>query len=124
MNPPVVDLPLPGCAPVPLAHYLTALGILRLVSEQRDANAKGFWKNDIFHLVCALNRDALVKFFLNEYRPTPIVVPWSGADFFAVNRATRSGERNKSFVKKPTSSDVIEAVLASESERLAEYRAV
>ncbi|MBM3880657.1 MAG: hypothetical protein FJ387_13225 [Verrucomicrobia bacterium] len=26
-------LPLPGCAPIPLGHYLKALGILRLVAE-------------------------------------------------------------------------------------------
>jgi len=28
-----------GCAPVPLAHYLKALGILRLVAEQADPGA-------------------------------------------------------------------------------------
>ena len=77
-----IDLPLTGCAPVPLAHYLKALGILRLVSEQRDANAKGFWKNDTFHLVSTLDRDALVDFFLNEYCPTPIVAPWNGGSGF------------------------------------------
>lgn len=124
MSTPVIDLPLAGCAPVPLAHYLKALGILRLVSEQCDPNAKGFWRNDIFHLISALDSEALVNFFLNEYRPTPIIVPWSGGDFFAVNRATRPGERNKRFAKKPTSSDVVEAVLASESDRLNHYRTV
>ena len=126
MNTPAVDVPLTGCAPVPLAHYLKALGILRLVSQQRDANAKGFWKNDIFHLISTLDRDALVNFFLDPkgYHPTPVVVPWSGGDFFAVNRSIRPGERNNGFAKKPTSSDVIEAVLGSESERLADYRSV
>ena len=84
MNPPTIDVPLAGCAPVPLAHYLKALGILRLVSDQRDANAKGFWKNDIFHLVSALDRDAIVNFFLSEYCPTPITAPWNGG-------RTRSG---------------------------------
>ncbi len=34
MNPaPII---LSGCAPVPLAHYLKALGVLRLVAEQAD----------------------------------------------------------------------------------------
>ena len=33
-----------GCAPAPLAHYLKALGILRLVSEQADSSARGFWR--------------------------------------------------------------------------------
>jgi CRISPR-associated protein Csx17 len=30
-----------GCRPVPLASYLKALGVLRLVSEQADPNAGG-----------------------------------------------------------------------------------
>lgn len=34
MNPaPII---LSGCAPVPIAHYLKALGVLRLVAEQAD----------------------------------------------------------------------------------------
>jgi len=32
-----------GCAPAPLAHYLKALGILRLVAEQADPEARGWW---------------------------------------------------------------------------------
>ena len=35
---------LTGCTPIPLAHYLKALGILRLVSEQVDTDATGWWK--------------------------------------------------------------------------------
>jgi hypothetical protein len=35
-----------GCAPVPLAHYLKALGILRLVLEQADGAARGIWQGD------------------------------------------------------------------------------
>ncbi len=34
---------LTGCIPIPLSHYLKALGILRLVSEQVDTDAKGWW---------------------------------------------------------------------------------
>ncbi len=32
-----------GCAPTPLANYLKALGILRVVAEQADAEARGWW---------------------------------------------------------------------------------
>ena len=77
---------LSGCTPIPLAHYLKALGILRLVSEQVDADATGWWKNDTFWLRSSLDREGLVEFFLEKYSPTPIVVPWSGADFFEVNK--------------------------------------
>ena len=34
---------LKGCTPEPLMNYLKALGILRLVAEQRDPNAQGCW---------------------------------------------------------------------------------
>lgn len=76
------DLELPGCTPEPLMAYLKALGILRLVSEQKDPDARGWWKNDIFWLRSALDSDALVKFFLEEYKPTPIVAPWAGGSGF------------------------------------------
>jgi CRISPR-associated protein Csx17 len=76
------DLELAGCTPEPLMAYLKALGILRLVSEQKDAEARGWWKNDTFWLRSTLDREALVKFFLEEYQPTPIVAPWAGGSGF------------------------------------------
>ena len=75
-------LTLSGCAPVPLAHYLKALGILRLVSEQKDNCATGHWHRDQFVLNSSLDRDALMKFFLEEYRPTPVMAPWNGGSGF------------------------------------------
>ena len=75
---------LTGCAPAPLAHYLKALGILRVVAQQVDPEARGFWKNEHFHLVTALDRDALERFFLDLYAPTPLVSPWNkGSGFYA-----------------------------------------
>ncbi|MCA8997954.1 MAG: type I-U CRISPR-associated protein Csx17, partial [Planctomycetaceae bacterium] len=76
------DIELTGCAPTPLAHYLKALGILRLVSEQIDKTAQGWWKNDRFWLRSKLDREGLIQFFLNEYEPTPIVAPWNGGSGF------------------------------------------
>jgi CRISPR-associated protein Csx17 len=73
---------LEGCRPSPLAHYLKALAVLRLVGEQADASARGFWKDDVFHLVTMLDRDALETFFLEKYEPTPIVGPWNGGSGF------------------------------------------
>ncbi len=72
-----------GCAPAPLAHYLKALAVLRLVGEQKDPEARGFWQDEHFCLLTALDRDQLERFFLEEYRPTPFVSPWNkGAGFF------------------------------------------
>ncbi len=66
-----------GCAPAPLAHYLKALGIFRLVSEQVDDEARGWWQGDRFCLATALNRNELEGFFLRTYEPTAFVSPWS-----------------------------------------------
>ncbi len=76
------DIELKGCSPVPLAHYLKALGILRLVSEQKDSGARGYWRNDRFHLVTTLRENEVVEFFQNEYEPTPVVSPWNGGSGF------------------------------------------
>lgn len=71
-----------GCSPTPLAHYLKALGILRLVAEQRDPQARGWWRDETFHLATGLDDGALRRFFLDEYRPTPIIAPWNGGTGF------------------------------------------
>ena len=76
-------LELGGCTPEPLMAYLKALGIFRLVAQQKDKAARAWWHNDTFVLRSALDTDALVDFFLEEYRPTPIVSPWNrGSGFY------------------------------------------
>lgn len=72
-----------GCAPTPLAHYLKAIGILRVVALQRDPELRGFWRDQHFCLLTTLDRVALEKFFLEEYEPTPFVSPWNkGSGFY------------------------------------------
>lgn len=73
---------LAGCAPVPLAHYLKALGILRLVGEQADPGARGRWSGETFYLHSTLDGEDLVAFLLDRYRPTPILAPWNGGSGF------------------------------------------
>ena len=73
---------LEGCAPVPLAGYLKALGVFRLVAEQADENAHGFWHDERFVLKTALNEESLVQFFIEKWRPTPVVAPWNGGSGF------------------------------------------
>ncbi len=81
MNQPY-ELELRGCAPEPLMAYLKALGIFRLVSEQKDPSARAWWQNDSYFLRSGLDRDGLMEFFQSEYRPTPIVSPWNGGSGF------------------------------------------
>lgn len=77
---------LDGCAPTPLAHYLKALGILRLVAERADPEARGWWEGERFLLATHLDEDQLLGFFLGRYEPTPLVAPWNkGSGFFYAN---------------------------------------
>lgn len=76
------DIILKGCRPEPLASYLKALGVLRLVAEQKDPNAQGFWQGEHFVLRSTLEQDGLAAFFREEWRPTPILAPWNGGSGF------------------------------------------
>jgi CRISPR-associated protein Csx17 len=71
-----------GCAPAPLLHYLKALGILRLVAEQLDADVRAAWQGDAFVLETAVSEEELLDFFLSRYCPTPIVAPWNNSSGF------------------------------------------
>jgi len=68
---------LDGCAPEPLAHYLKALAILRIVGEQADPFVRGAWRDGAFVLVTQLDKDALERFFLERYAPLPLISPWN-----------------------------------------------
>jgi CRISPR-associated protein Csx17 len=77
---PVVALP--GCTATPFGSYLKALGVLRLVADQVDPEARGGWAGETLSIESTLNEEALTSFFLIEYRPTPILAPWNGGSGF------------------------------------------
>lgn len=98
-----------GCAPEPLIHYLKALGILRLVAEQLDKNVRGAWTTDGFLLETEKTEDELIEFFLNDYKPTPIVSPWNNSSGF--------------YPKDKKQKEFIERLCGFESSRFAGFRA-
>ncbi len=71
-----------GCPAQPLASYLKALAVLRLVSEQADTETRAHWSPVCFVLNSALDREGLLDFLLNRYHPTPVVAPWNGGSGF------------------------------------------
>jgi CRISPR-associated protein Csx17 len=123
-------LTLAGCAPVPLAHYLKALGILRLVSEQKDPNATGRWHRDQFVLTSTLDREALLKFFLEEYQPTPVMAPWNGGGGFYFREGKskikdpETGKLLKTGVRdqETSATKVVSEMLASNASRVSDLR--
>jgi CRISPR-associated protein Csx17 len=112
------EITLHGCTPEPLMSYLKALGILRLVAEQADREARGAWIGGVFVLSSGFDGEALIRFLHQDYQPTPLLVPWSGNDFFGVKG---DGDRGP-YIKTPTGSKIVEAFLASDSRRLEPYR--
>src|SRR5260221_16319 len=76
---------LTGSSPIPLASYLKALGVLRLLSEQYDSSVVGRWHGNTFELTSKVDESEIVKFFLEKYRPTPIIAPWNGGSGFYPN---------------------------------------
>jgi len=76
------DAVLTGCRPEPLGSYLKALGVLRLVAEQCDPEARGSWRGEHFVVRSTLDREALLQFFLERWRPTPVIAPWNGGSGF------------------------------------------
>jgi CRISPR-associated protein Csx17 len=86
---------------MPLASYVKALGVLRLLSsatnstkgKAADLSARGWWDRERFHLLTRLDGDALRRFFLDDYAPSPIIAPWNGGGGFYY-REGRTGERD------------------------------
>jgi CRISPR-associated protein Csx17 len=97
-----------GCAPEPLIHYLKALGIMRLVAEQLDPEVRGAWTADGFLLETEKTEDELIEFFLNKYRPTPIVSPWNNSSGF--------------YPKDKKQKEFVERLCGFESVRFDEFR--
>ena len=104
------DVELAGCRTEPLGSYLKSLAVLRLVAEQKDAHAKGYWKDGTFHLVSELDEDALTEFFAVEYAPTPIVGPWGARSGFF------SGSSEKA------ARDALTTIEQSAADRFARFR--
>jgi len=77
--------------------YLKALGVFRVVAEQKDPGADLSWTDEGPVLRSALQAAALVEFFLKEYCPTPIIAPWNaGSGFFKKGVADKVLERLES----------------------------
>lgn len=78
----MTTLALTGTRPEPLASYLKALGVFRIVAEQADRTVRGAWAGEHFALETSLDREMLLRFFAEQWRPTPVVAPWNGGSGF------------------------------------------
>lgn len=98
---------LDGCRTEPLMSYLKALGVLMVLTHQKDKEARGAWVDGRFVLSTKLNREELVLFLAEDYQPTPITSPWlADSGYYTPNKPN------------PTLTQIKESV----SLRLAPYR--
>jgi CRISPR-associated protein Csx17 len=100
------EIVLDGCTATPLAGYLKALGVLRLLSAKYP-ETRGAWRGDRFVLATSLDCDRIEDFFLHEYEPTPIMAPWNGGSGFY----------------EKDNKDALLQILHSEDRRLTNYSA-
>jgi CRISPR-associated protein Csx17 len=96
----------PGLGTRPLASYLAALGLARVIGEQADPEVRFGWGANTFTLRTTV--PDLVDFLVTRYRPTPIISPWNGGSGF--------GEKDRNQVA------VLDQILATDGDRLADYR--
>lgn len=110
------EITLAGCTPTPLASYLKALGVLRLLSAKYP-RTRGFWRGDQFVLSTELDRAGIEQFFLRNYIPTPIISPWSGRAGFLEGDEDEGGAKRKG-------AKLLDAVTAAEGHRFRSYQQV
>lgn len=126
---PLNEITLAGCNPTPLAGYLKALGVLRLLAA-KDHALRGCWRHDRFVVQTTLDASSVRDFFLAEYEPTPIVGPWNaGSGFYYQER--KSSERDPETGKKiklgvrdqaTAATKVVDAICQSPDARLKNYQ--
>lgn len=71
-----------GCRISPLSSYLKALGVIKIIGEQIDRNAKFFWTNQIFYVESEFSKEYILDFIINKYSPSPIMDPWNKGSLF------------------------------------------
>lgn len=100
-----------GCAATTLAGYLQALGLLRVLTLQRDPGARLHWVGNRPVLTTGLDHEELLDWLIDAYRPSPIISPWNSGSGFAGNGKSPAAER------------ALTAIADSTTERLAPLRA-
>jgi len=75
----MTEVALAGLRTRPLSSYLAAIGLFRVLGEQVDPSIRGWWQGSTFRVDSTLDLDEIGSFLLDDYAPTPLVAPWSGA---------------------------------------------
>jgi len=72
---------------------------MRALHEQHTVEILCYWRGSTLHLKGNLDRQDLMEFFINCYKPAPIVSPWNGRGGFRIRRPQK-GERAVQAIKE------------------------
>jgi len=81
--------------------YLQALGVLRVLHEQRAPGLASYWHGSTLHIESHLTEETIIRFFVDDYEPTPMLSPWNGGGGFR----TLKHEKGEQAVARMESSD-------------------
>ena len=65
-----------NCKTEPFGFALKALGVMKIIGEQKDPDIESYWENGELRINTLLTKEKITDFFLKEYSPTPILAPW------------------------------------------------
>lgn len=96
----MTELAVTGCRSTPLGGYLSALGLLRVITRLLDAEATGHWRQHHFVLGSRFTTlDELVDELHARFQPEAIVSPWNAGSGFAGNGKSPAAEKAVQWVR-------------------------
>ncbi|MFD9814926.1 type I-U CRISPR-associated protein Csx17 [Streptomyces sp. NPDC059080] len=88
------SLVLPGLRAATLGGYLQGLGLLRVLSEQVDAEITLHWSSlDEAVLTTHMDPEEITRWLVEEFVPSPVITPWNAGSGFAANGKSKSAEK-------------------------------
>lgn len=79
------EIELRGCNSRSLGGYLKALGVFRIISQQLDPSCRASWAYGFFRVNSICSEAEILRFFLEDYSPTPFLAPWNnGSGFYSM----------------------------------------
>jgi|GEM_PF-2162751 CRISPR-associated protein Csx17 len=78
-----------NCKTEPFGSALKALGVMKIIGEQKDPDIESYWENGELRINTILTKEEITNFFMKEYSPTPILAPWlSQSGFWSTFEST------------------------------------
>ncbi len=81
-----MKITLENCNLEPMSSYMKALGLFRLLAEQKCVDIKAYWESNNFVLDSCINKQEIMDFLLNEYSPSSVISPWNRGNYLYLHK--------------------------------------